>query len=148
MCCRDNRTIVKIYQLSYETGSLPDDWKKAHVVPICKKGYRTNCENYRPVSPTSVPCKIIKESLVKHLKSNKLLCQKQHGFRRGRSCLTILLETLKSRTQALDDGYGLDVIFLHYRKAFDSVPHQRLLEKLKEFGIKGKMSAWIENFLV
>ena len=113
--------LSKIYQLSYETGSLPDDWKKAHVVPIFKKGDRTNRENYHPVSLTSVPCKImesiIKESLVKHLEANKLLCEEQHGFRRVRSCLTNLLETLESWTQALDDGYGLDVIFLDYRKA-------------------------------
>jgi len=68
--------------------------------------------------------------------------------RRGRSCLTNLLETLESWTQALDDGYGLDVIFLDYQKAFDSVPHQRLLEKLNEFGTKEKVSAWIKNFLV
>ena len=79
-----------------------------HVVPIFKKGDRTNRENYRPVSLTSVPCKImesiIKQSLVKHLEANKLLCEEQHGFQRGRSCLTNLLETLESWTQALDDG--------------------------------------------
>ena len=96
--------------------------------PYSKKGDRTNRENYRPVSLTSVPCKImesiIKESLVKHLEANKLLCEEQHGFQRGRSCLTNLLETLESWTQALDDGYGLDVIFLDYRKAFDSVPQR------------------------
>jgi len=90
---------------------------------------------------------IIKEKLIKHLEANELLCKQQHGFRKGRSCLTNLLETLESWTQALDDGYGLDVVYLDYRKAFDSVPHQRLLQKLKEFGIKGKLSAWLESFL-
>jgi len=82
---------------------------------------------------------IIKEKLIKHLEANELLCKQQHGFRKGRSCLTNLLEMLE--TQALDDGYGLDVVYLDYRKTFDSVPHQRLLQKLKEFGIKGKLSA-------
>jgi len=135
--------LSKIFQLSYDAASLPEDWHIDHVVLIFKKGDRTNRENYRPVSLMSVPCKvmesIIKEKLIKHLEANELLCKQQHGFRKGRSCLTNLLEMLE--TQALDDGYGLDVVYLDYRKTFDSVPHQRLLQKLKEFGIKGKLSA-------
>ena len=144
--------LSQIFQLSYDTGTLPEEWRIAHVVPIFKKGDRTNRENYRPVSLTSIPCKvmesIIKDTLIKHLEANELLCKQQHGFRRGRSCLTNLLETLESWTQALDNGYGLDVVYLDYRKAFDSVPHQRLLEKLKDFGIKGKLRRWLEGFLV
>ena len=65
----------------------------------------------------------------------------------GRSFLTNLLETFEVWTKALDDGYGLDVVYLYYRKAFDSVPHVRLIEKLKTYGFKGKLLAWIENFL-
>jgi ribonucleases P/MRP protein subunit RPP40 len=64
----------------------------------------------------------------------------------GRSCLTNLLETFEMWTKALD-GYGLDVVYLDYRKAFDSVPHARLIEKLKMYGLTGKILAWIENFL-
>ena len=62
--------------------------------------------------------------------------------------LTNLLETLENWTRALDEGYGLDVVYLDYRKAFDSVPHRRLLEKLKGLGIKGKLLQWLENFLI
>ena len=101
---------------SYETGWLLEDWRIAYVVPIFKKGDRTNRENYRPVSLTCVPCKvmesIIKDALIKHLGSNQLLCIQQHGFRKGRSCLTNLLETMESCTQALDNVYGLDVVYL------------------------------------
>jgi len=144
--------LSRIFQQSYETGSLPEDWRIAHVVHIFKKGDRTNRENYRPVSLTCVPCKvmesIIKDALIKHLESNQLLCKQQHGFQKGRSCLTNFLETMESWTQALDNGYGSDVVYLDYRKSFDSVPHQRLLEKLKEFGIKGKLRAWLEDFLM
>jgi len=67
----------------------------------------------------------------------------------GKSCLTNLLEveSLECWTKALDDGYGLDIIYLDYRKAFDSVPHKRLIEKLKTYGITGCLREWIESFL-
>ena len=89
--------LSQIFQQSFDSGILPDDWKTANIVPIFKKGDRTNPANYRPVSLTSVPCKImesiIKEKLMKFLESNELLSNEQHGFRSGRSCLTNLLET-------------------------------------------------------
>ena len=107
-----------LFQQSFDTGILPANWKTANTVPIFKKGNRTDTANYRPVSLTSVPCKImesiIKQKLMKYLESNDLLCREQHGFRSGRSCLTNLLETLESWTKALDDGYGLGVVYLDY----------------------------------
>ena len=81
------------------------------------------------------------------LEDHELLSESQHGFMRGRSCLTNLLESLEEWTATLDEGYGLDIVFLDYRKAFDSVPHKRLIEKLKTFGIKGQLLNWIEDFL-
>ena len=76
--------LSKIFTLSYDTGLLPNEWKMAHVVPIFKKGDRTQCGNYRPVSLTSIPCKvmesIIKDVLLKHLETNNLLCKQQNGF--------------------------------------------------------------------
>ena len=87
-----------IFQQSFEARTLPADWKTANIVPIFKKGDRTDRANYHPVSLTSVPCKImesiIKEKLTKLLDSHQLLCKEQHGFSRVRSCLTNLLETL------------------------------------------------------
>ena len=140
-----------MFQRSFDSGILPAEWKTAHIVPIFKKGDRNDRANYRPVSLTSVPCKImekiIKEKLVKFWETNDIFCKEQHGFRRGRSCLTNLLETLENWTEALDQGYGLDVVYLDYRKAFDSVLHRRLLEKLKGFGIHGKLLQWLENFV-
>ena len=83
-----------LFQQSFDTGILPGDWKTANIVPIFKKGDRTDRANYRPVSLTSVPCKImesiIKEKLMKFLESYDLLCKEQHGFWSGRSCLTNL----------------------------------------------------------
>jgi len=86
---------------------------------------------------------------VKFCEDNDTFCKEQHGFTRGKSCLTNLLETLENWTRSLDEGYGLDMVYLDYKKAFDSVPHRRLLllEKLKGLGIKGKLLQWLENFL-
>ena len=116
-----------------------------------KKGPRTEALNYRPISLTSVACKLmeslIKDQLVKYIDKNSALTRHQHGFIQHRSCLTNLLETLESWTEALDEGYGVDVLFLDYRKAFDSVPHRKLIEKLKQLGIQGSLLGWIEQFL-
>ena len=90
---------------------------------------------------------IIKDKLMRFLESNDLLCKEQHGFCGGRSCLTNLLETFENCTKALDEGYGLDVVYLDCRKAFDSVPHRRLIKKLKSFGINGKLLQRLDDFL-
>jgi ribonuclease P/MRP protein subunit RPP40 len=90
---------------------------------------------------------IIRDKIVKHAEENMLFTTHQHGFSKKRSCLTNLLETLESWTEALEEGYGVDVIFLDYQKAFDTVPHRRLLHKLKTYGIAGNLLKWIEGFL-
>jgi len=82
---------------------------------------------------------IIKERLTKFLDSHQLLCKEQHGLSRGRSCVTNLLETLENWIKASDEGFGLDIVYLDYRKAHDSVRHRRLIEKLKSFRINGKL---------
>ena len=140
-----------IFRKSFETGEVPADWKTANIVPIYKSGPKTDPANYRPVSLTSVPCKImeslVKEALLKHLNQHNMISEYQHGFTEGRSCLTNLLESLECWTKALDEGYGVDVLYLDYRKAFDSVPHNRLLQKLATYGICGRALNWISNFL-
>ena len=82
-----------------------------------------------------------------HMTENDLLSPKQHGFIQGRSCVTQLLAVLDSWTLALDEGGNIDTIYLDFAKAFDTVPHQRLLTKLRGYGIEGRILAWIEAFL-
>ena len=139
-----------IFKSSFETGKLPSDWKKANIVPIYKKGPKTDPANYRPVSLTSVPCKImealIKGRLTQFLEKNSVISQQQHGFVTGRSCLTNLLDSLEQWTSALDEGHGIYILYLDYRKAFDSVPHHRLVVKLKSYGISGKLLEWLTDF--
>jgi len=140
-----------LFNKSLQEGVLPEDWKCANVISVFKKGLKTEAGNYRPVSLTSVPCKVmesvLRDKMLKHLDANDLLSHNQHGFTRKRSCLTNLLETLEEWTQALDEGYGVDAIFLDYQKAFDTVPHQRLINKLKGYGIGGLLLKWIHDFL-
>jgi hypothetical protein len=146
------RPLAIIFQKSYEIKSLPNDWKEANVSPIFKKGQKNDPGNYRPISLTSVPCKvmesIIKEKLLTFLEEQGTMTSCQHGFTAGRSCLTNLLETLEAWTRLLDDGFGIDVIYLDYRKAFDTVPHGRLIEKLRSYGIAEELITWITAFLV
>ena len=120
--------------------------------PIFKKGSKADGKNYRPVSLTSVVCKLfeslLRKQLINHLQSNDLLSVHQHGFISGRSCTTNLLEVLDEWTQVLEEGGSIDVVYMDLMKAFDTVPHHRLLCKLEAYGIQGKVLAWIRSFLL
>jgi len=86
--------------------------------------------------------------MTKYLDSNSIVTECQHGVVAGRSCLTNLLEVFEDLNQCLDEGYGIDVIYLDYRKAFDTVPRQRLIHKLQLLGFEGKLITWLHSFLV
>ena len=141
-----------IFRQSLDTGKLPVSWKMGLVSPIFKKGNRHQAKNYRPVSLTSIICKtlesIIRDHIMKHMVEKHLLTKCQHGFIKGRSCVTQLLAVLDKWTEALDMGNNMDAVYLDFAKAFDSVPHQRLLMKIKGYGIAGKVWKWIEDFLL
>ena len=143
--------LALLYRKSLDTGMVPQDWKLGRVVPIFKKGDRHDPTNYRPVSLTSVACKVleslIRDELMQHLVDAQLLSQCQHGFRPRRSCATQLLEVLDEWSRAMENHQAVDVLYLDFQKAFDSVPHQRLLHKLSCYGIRGKLLKWIEAFL-
>jgi len=136
---------------SYDEGCLPSDWKNSHITPVHKKGSKVVPGNYSLVSLTSVIGKMmesmIRDSLVKYMMENNLFCDQQHGFVSGRSCVTQLLVTLELWTELLDSGAPIDVIYWDFQKGFDTVPHQRLLRKLKAYGITGKVLEWIQDFL-
>lgn len=143
--------LTQIFQQSLDSGEVPDDWRTANVTPIHKKGDRTDPSNYRPVSLTSQVCKvlesIIRDKIVDHLEANNLLNEAQHGFRKGRSCLTNILETLEQWTKILDEGDCVDVAYLDFKKAFDLVSHELLIHKMKKYGISGQILEWVKNFL-
>jgi len=88
----------------------------------------------------------VKTEFVKYLKNSGVMSNSQHGFTKGRSCLINLLETFEAWTRILEEGYGVDV-FLYFRKAFDSVSHVKLLQKLRSYGIEQKLINWIQDYL-
>ena len=127
--------LAKMFNLSLEEGIIPSEWKEANVTPLFKKGSRNKPENYRPMSLTSVVCKLletlIRDHMVEFLGKHNLINTSQHGFLKARSCLTNLLCFFEKITTWVDDGSPVDVVYLYFHKAFDKVPHQRLLLKLK-----------------
>jgi len=130
---------------------LPIEWKMANVTPIFKKGSKTSTNNYRPVSLTSQVVKIleplIRSRIMQYLEDNNIVTNYQHGFVTKKSCFTNFLETYENWTLAVDSGHGVDVIYLDYRKAFNSVPHGRLTKMLASYGLNGKLLTWLSNFL-
>ena len=143
--------LARVFNLSLKEGVVPFEWKEANIIPLFKKGSRNKSENYRPVSLTSVICKLlerlIKDHMVDFLVKHKLLNSSQHGFLKARSCLTNMLCFLEEITKWIDVGSPVDIIYLDFQKAFDKVPHQRLLLKLKAHGIGDSITDWIEQWL-
>ena len=137
-------------KLSLE-GIVPSEWKAANITPLFKKGSRNKPENYRPVSLTSLVCKLpetlIRDHMVEFLVNHKLINTSQHGFTKARSCLTNLLCFLEEITKWVDDGSPVDVVYLDFQKAFNKVPYQRVLLKLKAHGIGNDVINWIEKWL-
>ena len=140
-----------IFRKSPDSDKIPSIWKKANISPIFKKGSRLVPANYRPVSLTSVCCKVlesmIRDSVMSFLSENMLISKNQHGFVKHKSCVTNLLESLDIATKALQLKQPLDVVYLDFAKAFDKVPHNRLMLKLEAYGIRGNLSCWIHDFL-
>ena len=151
-CAEDLAPILTIiFSKSLQTGIVPDDWKTANVSAVFKKGQRYDPANYRPVSLTCLCCKmlehIIVSNVMKHVDSNKILTDCQHGFRARRSCETQLVTLLHDLASTLDQKIQMDMVVLDFSKAFDRVHHSRLLRKLQHYGIQGTTYHWISSFL-
>ena len=140
--------LTLIYNESLGQGSVPDDWRQANVEPVFKKGEKYSAANYRPVSISSICCKILEHIIVsiinKHLAFESILADCQHGFRSQRSCETQLVQFYHDLVSNLDralnrDQKQTDVIIMDFAKAFDKVPHRRLLYKLDVTGL-----IWVE----
>ncbi|PKU41015.1 rna-directed dna polymerase from mobile element jockey-like [Limosa lapponica baueri] len=137
-----------IYQQSWQTGKVPANWRLANVMPIHKKGRKDDPGNSRPVSLTSVPGKAMEQiilcAIMWCMKDTQVIGPSQHGLMRGRSCLTNLIYDKVTR---LDERKAVDVVYLDFSKAFDTVSHSILLEKLAAHGLDGRTLHWVKNWL-
>ena len=140
-----------LLNLSVKSGKIPEEWKLANIVAVFKKGSKSLPGNYRPISLTCVLCRVmesfLKDAIMEHLLENNLLSPRQHGFISGRSTVTQLLSYLDSCIKEVANGRVVDAVYLDFQKAFDTVPHARLLKKLEAYGIDGKLLEWITEYL-
>ena len=144
-------SLSKLFNLSIKTGKVPRDWKFARVVPIPKSGDRENPANYRPISILPVISKILERHFLSvmttHLNTNSPLSSQQWGFTAGKSTTAALISFSHDCLESLDGGKEMCSVFFDLSKAFDSVPHLPLLNKLKQIGLSPFITKWIESYL-
>ena len=133
---------------------VPAVWKTAVITALFKKGSKKLASNYRPVSLTSIVCKLmeklIRKRIVEHMDKNNLFSDKQFGFLGGRSITLQLLKLIDQSlqwTKIMDEGGMIHAVYMDFMKAFDKVPHKRLLEKLKAYGLSNNICKWVAHFL-
>ena len=143
--------LTKIFQRSYNEGIVPNGMKRANVKPLFKSGEKTSPANYRPVSLTPIITKIfekmIKKRIEEHVERYKILSPFQHGFRKSRSTATNLIQFTNDLANMANNSKSIAIIYTDMRKAFDSVPHDLLIFKLRRYGITGLTIKWVTEFL-
>ena len=134
-----------------ESGTIPSQWKESRVSAIYMKGNKKLASNYRPVSIISVLCRILEKlihnQIVEYMQSENLLSDLQFGFIKGSSTSLQLLNIMNDWTCAIENSNSSDCIYLDYQKAFDTVPHKRLISKLYAYNIDEKIINWIKYYL-
>ena len=146
-----SKPLALLIRRSMDEKRIPEEWRDSVVVPIYKGGSKCLPKNYRPVNLTVCIMKlkerIDREVIVNHIERHRLLADSQHGFCKGKSCVTNLLEFQNRLTKWLDEGRPFDIFWLDFARAFNKVDHRRLMCKIKSFGIDGKLLAWIGDWL-
>ena len=144
--------LCMLWKRSLSEGYIPMSFKQTDILPLYKKGSVGCPENYRPIANSShlikVFEKIVRKYIVKYLDDNNMFNPNQHGFRSNRSCLSQLLAHYDEILHQMEEGLGIDVVYLDFSKAFDKVDFHILLNKLKHLGIDGKLGRWLYAFLI
>ena len=143
--------LSNLFNQSMSSGHLPRDWVTANVIPVHKKGNKRLASNYRPISLSSVIVKVMERIIHRHMidalsQSNRLSVH-QFGFRPNHSTVSLLLNAVNDWALNLEHRRTSHCLFLDFAKAFDTVPHERLLLKLEAIGFTGKLLNWFRGFL-
>jgi hypothetical protein len=146
-------SLTFILNLSLTIGIYVNEWKQARVTPIYKSGDKRLCENYRPISILPIVSKAFEKEVFRqvytYLSVNSLLSKFQHGFRPKHSTVTALIQMCDEWLENMDNGKINGVVFVDIKKAFDSINHCVLLNKMNEqFGIFGSELKWFESYLM
>ena len=139
-----------LFNTSYNTGCIPAEWKLALVVPVYKKDEKGCVDNYRPISLTCLAMKVFERCIHKELlsKCGQFIDPRQHGFVNNRSCTTQMMPFIDDLALTLNTISRSDIIYFDFAKAFDSVSHDLILQKLKNlYGIDGFMLRFIKSYL-
>ena len=142
-------SLCRIFNMSLSTGVVPDSWKEANVVPIHKKGNTECVTNYRPISLLCILSKILERCIFDRVYPELIehFHNLQHGFIKGRSTTTQMLHYVHVLNEILDHRGQIDVLYLDFSKAFDSVSHSLLIHKLQMFGFNGLLLKWFDSYL-
>nr|CAD2180744.1 unnamed protein product [Meloidogyne enterolobii] len=151
--CADSlaKMVSDIFRCIIDNGQIPQIWKSSLIIPLYKKGEKSDPKNYRPISLTCTLCRILEriiaQQLTKFLEDNKFFNKNQFGFLKHRSTTTQLLSTMDDLYNAIQDGYNIDIIYIDFAKAFDTVPINILLDKIESAGIGGRVYTFLKNFI-
>ena len=145
------KPLTIILNASLQSGRVPDDWKAARVSPLFKKGKAEDMDNYRPISILPVLSKILEgavhRQLYHHLQQHNILSPYQCGFRKCHSTEFAALSFADTIRRGIDQGKLTGAVFIDLRKAFDTVDHGLLLDKLTTVGVSGPEHEWFTDYL-
>lgn len=141
--------VMLLYNKSLSEGIFPSKWKEAHIVPIHKKGSKTEITNYRPISILNILGKVLEKLIYTKLYSvlSRAIPDNQHGFMKRRSTNSNLIQFTSDILNYMDEGYQVDVIYTDFEKAFDRVDHVILMKKLYALGIRGDLFRWMKSYV-
>ena len=143
--------LTRLFNRSLEASTFPSIWKCSKVTALFKGGDRTDCNNYRPITVLPTISKILEravhQQMYEFLSANELLTPNQFGFRPKLSTATALAHFTDNILQSLDRGGFTGAVFLDPSKAFDTVDHVLLIEKLKAIGASSKVMKWFASYL-
>ena len=152
LCAKEiSKPLTHIYNSTFVTGIIPDKLKISLVTPIFKANESNKFGNYRPISVLSCLSKLLEKltykRFIEFIETHKILSRHQYGFRKNRSTEHALIELVDKITTAIDEGKYTIGIFLDLSKAFDTINHQILINKLEHYGIRGTCQKWFKNYL-